>query len=164
MPYLKRSWPTPLWNFSCPFEAKQKKCLNLISFKLTSVQTTNTTSQKYLQKAWQQKERVSNEEQRVDEPGLTSRSEEKRTKERKGEDRRGEDRRREVYGVSGQTAGMRSLRAASGSAGLVQAHGSAQPAGEVHLLHLRTFDKCVALWKANKEKALRSASSTADNY
>lgn len=38
-----------------------------------------------------------------------------------------------------------SFRGASGSARLIQTHGSAQPASKVHLIHFCTLDKRVAL-------------------
>lgn len=46
-----------------------------------------------------------------------------------------------------------SLGAAGGGAGLVQAHGFAQPAGKVHLLHFGSLDICVTL-KGNERESI----------
>lgn len=43
-----------------------------------------------------------------------------------------------------------SLNAAGGGAGLVEPHGFAQPAGKIHLLHLRSLDECMTLKASQK--------------
>lgn len=52
--------------------------------------------------------------------------------------------------ISGQQRPS-SLSAAGGSAGLVEAHSFAQPAGKVHFLHFWSLDECVILKKKTKK-------------
>lgn len=51
------------------------------------------------------------------------------------------------------SGGASSLSAAGGSAGLLEVHGFAQPAGEVHSPDFWSFDECVIL-KENEEKPM----------
>lgn len=56
-----------------------------------------------------------------------------------------------VFSVCARAVGASSFSAASGSAGLVEAHGFAQPAGKVHLLHFRPLDERVILRESRRE-------------
>lgn len=54
--------------------------------------------------------------------------------------------------VYASAVGTSSLSAAGGSAGLVEAHSFAQPAGKIHFFHFWSFDERVIL-KENQSQA-----------